>query len=408
VKNLNNVIGDNMLKFGNGTADVTLSYKADIVDFQLTKPYVKGTVKISNADITYVPRKVSFKNTAVSLDFTDHDLYIRNIRLQSGKSVVFMDGSIKNFLNLYYTAPEKILLNWQIRSPQLHLGEFIGFLGTRKPKAKRRTPQSNFSDNLNEAFERSNVNMNVRVDKVYYNKFLATNANAELLLSETGISINKFTVKHAGGSLRLNGKVTQQRGTNRFSLNTNLSNVDIQHFFYSFENFGLASLTSENLRGFLDASASVRGLISEEGKLLPNSMNGHVVFKLKKGVLKDFEPIRAVGKFAFPFRDLDNITFGNLNGRFDIRGERVRITPMQINSSLLNMDISGVYSMNKGTNIALDVPLRNPKKDEDITDKAEINERRMKGIVLHLLATDGEDGKIKIKLNKNRDKSKTK
>ncbi|MNX64677.1 hypothetical protein D3C86_957080 [compost metagenome] len=79
---------------------------------------------------------------------------------------------------------------------------------------------------------------------------------------------------------------------------------------------------------------------------------------------------------------------------------------MQINSSLLNMDVAGVYSLSTGTNIALDVPLRNPKKDADVTDPAEKKARRMKGIVLHLLATDGEDGKIKIKLNKNREQSK--
>ncbi|MNL49050.1 hypothetical protein D3C87_1719550 [compost metagenome] len=79
---------------------------------------------------------------------------------------------------------------------------------------------------------------------------------------------------------------------------------------------------------------------------------------------------------------------------------------MQINSSLLNMDVAGVYSLTTGTNIAVDVPLRNPKKDADITDKEELKARRMKGIVLHLLATDGEDGKIKIKLNKNRNQTK--
>jgi hypothetical protein len=405
IAKLNNVIGDNMLKFGKGTADVELAYKADIVNFVLTKPYVKGTINIKNGDVTYVPRKVSFKNTAISLNFTDTDLFIKNIRLQTGRSIVLMDGSIRNFLNLYYNAPEKIQLNWKIRSPQVHLEEFLGFLGTRKPKAKKRTPKSNFSDNLNEAFEMSQVNMNVKVEKVYYKKFLATNANADLLLSESGIAIRNVTVQHAGGSLRLSGGVTQKQDINRFSLNASLSNVDIRHFFYAFDNFGLKSLTSKNLRGYLFSKTNITGMISERGKLLPKSLTGSVVFDLKDGELVSFEPVKNVGKFAFPFRDLDHITFSNLNGKFDINGEKVTINPMQISSSLLNMDIAGVYSMGSGTNIALDVPLRNPKKDQDITDRRQIKERRMKGIVLHLLATDGEDGKIKIKLNRNRNKT---
>ncbi|HEX8607161.1 MAG TPA: AsmA-like C-terminal region-containing protein, partial [Pedobacter sp.] len=408
IKNLNKAMGDDILKFGKGTAKVSLAYRANMVDFKLAKPFVKGVVEIKNADVNYVPRSINFTNTNISLNFTDQDLFIKNIRLQSGKSIVYMDGSISNFLNLYYSNPEKILLNWQIRSPQLHLGEFLGFLGSRKTIKRKTAKNMSFSDDLNQVFEKSRVNMHLQVDKVYYNKFLATNAQADLLLTENGIAIKDVSVKHAGGSLKLNGTVTQKGSVNKFALNTTIANVDIEHFFYSFDNFGLQSPTSKNLRGFLFSKTTIAGSINDQGKLLPNSLYGTVVFDLKKGALLSYEALKSVGKFAFPFRDLDNITFTNLNGKFDIRGQKITINPMQINTSLLNMNIAGVYSMTTGTNIALDVPLRNPKKDEEIIDKKEIRERRMKGIVLHLLATDGEDGKIKIKLNNNREKDKTK
>lgn len=409
ITKLNKAIGTETLKFTKGTANVNLAYAADIVDFKLTKPLVSGDIDIKGADISYVPRKLNFTNTAILLNFTNNDLFIQNIRLQSGKSVVFMDGTIRNFLNLYYTAPEKILLNWKIRSPQIHLGEFMGFLGSRKPAPKARKKnnhKTSFSEDLNEVFEKSNVNMHLSVDRVYYNRFLATNATAELLLSEAGIAIKNASVKHAGGALKLNGNITQRAGLNRFTVNTVLSNVDIKNFFYSFSNFGLTSLTSRNLKGYLFAKTNISGGITDHGKLVANSLNGSVAFDLKKGALLNFDPIISVGKFAFPFRDLNNITFTNLNGKFDVRGQKITINPMQINTSLLNMDVAGVYSMGKGTNIAVDVPLRNPKKDADITDKEEKKARRMKGIVLHLLATDGEDGKIKIKLNRNREQSK--
>ncbi|TDQ11457.1 AsmA family protein [Pedobacter metabolipauper] len=406
IASLNKVIGEDVLQFVKGTADVKLAYKADIVDFKLTKPYVTGIVDIKNADVNYVPRKLKFTNTNISLNFTDHDLFIKNIRLQSGKSIVYMDGTIRNFLNSYYTAPEKVLLSWKIRSPQLHLGEFFGFLGSRQTTKKRKSAKTNFSDDLDAVFEKSQVDMHLKVDKVYYNKFLATDAMADLYLTEKGIAIKNVSVKHAGGLLKLNGTISQKGNVNRFDLNTTISNVDIKHFFYSFDNFGLKTLTSKNITGFLFSKTNISGGINNQGKLLPNSLNGSIIFDLKKGALLNFEPIQSVGKFAFPFRDLNNIMFTNLNGKFDVRGQKITINPMQINSSLLNMDIAGVYSMSTGTNIALDVPLRNPKKDEDITDKKEISDRRMKGIVLHLLATDGEDGKIKIKLNRNREKTK--
>jgi uncharacterized protein involved in outer membrane biogenesis len=407
VAKLNHVAGTETLKFNKGTADVRLAYKADIVNFQLNKPLLSGLVEIKNADISYVPRKLNFTNTAISLNFTNNDLFIKNIRLQSGKSVVFMDGSIKNFLNLYYTAPEKILLNWKIRSPEIHLGEFLGFLSSRTPvksvKRVAKKSKTSFSEDLNAVFEKSNVDMHMHIDKVYYERFLATNANVDLLLSESGIAIKNVTVNHGGGSLNLKGNISQKGSLNQFAINTTIDKVDVKNFFYSFKNFGLTSLTSQNLRGYLFSKINLSGAVTDQGTLVKNSMNGNLTFNIKNGALVNFEPIVSVGKFAFPFRNLNNITFSNLNGKLDVRGQKITINPMQINTSLLNMDVAGIYSMTTGTNIAIDVPLRNPKKDADLTDKQEIKARRMKGIVLHLLAADGEDGKIKIKLNRNRD-----
>jgi hypothetical protein len=392
---LNNVIGEDMLRFTKGTADLKLHYQADIVDFKLNKPVVTGVVSMKNADMSYVPRNVNFKNTSITLDFKGEDLLIKDIRLQSGKSVVFMEGSIRNFLNLYYNDPEKILLSWKMRSPDIYLGEFMGFLGARKVRApaKSRKKSSNSSSQINEMLDRGKAEINLRVDRLHYNKFLGKNATVDIVLSDYGLSLKNVSLQHAGGSIKLNGAVIQNGSQNRFSLNTVVSNVDISTFFYSFDNFGLKSLNYKNLKGAFFTKTNITGSISNTGTLIPRSINGSIDFNLNKGALVGWDAIKSVGKFAFPFRDLDNITFDNLHGKFDLRGEKIAINPMFI------------YSLGKGTNIYLDVPLRNPKKDEDITDKQEIKERRMKGIVVHILATDGEDGKIKFKLVGKRDKA---
>ena len=77
---------------------------------------------------------------------------------------------------------------------------------------------------------------------------------------------------------------------------------------------------------------------------------------------------------------------------------------MQINSSVLNMDVEGVYSFGRGTQIYVDVPLRNPKNDKEITDKEELAKRRNRGIVVHLTAQDDEDGKVGVKLGGKKEK----
>jgi hypothetical protein len=64
------------------------------------------------------------------------------------------------------------------------------------------------------------------------------------------------------------------------------------------------------------------------------------------------------------------------------------------------VEVEGVYGIPKGTDIKLRVPLRNPKKDELVTDIEELHKRRKSGIVINLHAVDGEDGKVKMKLGK--------
>ncbi|MEO6498873.1 MAG: AsmA-like C-terminal region-containing protein, partial [Mucilaginibacter sp.] len=403
---LNPIFGGEPIKFSNGTANLNLKYKADIVDFQLHKPMLAGIISVNNADMTYVPRNLELKNTSLALNFKGDDLLLNNIRLQSGHSVVLMNGRVNNFLNLYYNAPEKILLTWNIHSPQMYLGEFLGILNARTNSKTVRSSgkKTNFANQLNIAFEKGSAQMHLRADKVYYRKFLATAATADVLFGNNGLTLKNVSVKHAGGSLKLNGRIVQKGKYNSFAVNSVVSNVDISHFMYAFSNFGLSSLTSENLRGFLSSRANVTGSIANTGDLVPRSVNGTVSINLKKGALLSFAPIKSIGKFAFPFRDLDNITFSNLDGQFDLKGEKIIIHPMQINSSLLNLDMSGIYSLTTGTNIALDVPLRNPKKDAEITDKEERDSKRMRGIVIHLVAVDGDDGKVKIKLNRNRKK----
>lgn len=403
MEKLNNLVDPGLIKFSGGTGSVAVNYRADIVNFKLTKPLVNGKINIKNAGVAYVPRGLNFKDITVGLDFAEDNLDISQINIKSGNSIINMAGNVKNFLNLYYTAPEKMVLNWNVYSPQLHLGEFMGFLNARgtakKVTAKKR--KGDFTDELNLLFDKSNVDIKLRVDKLYYNKFLATAAKADILLQGNTIVVKNAGLRHANGILAINGQLAQDGIINNYKLNAVVSNVDVRKFFAAFDNFGLESLNANNLRGQLSSKANVSGSITNRGGLVPKSIYGNVAFSLNKGALINFEPVKNVGKFAFPFRNMDTISFSKLNGRFDIKGEKVSIYPMQINTSILNMDVAGIYSFGKGTKINVDVPLRNPKRDKNITDKEELAKRRNRGIVLHLLAADDpETGKVKIKLGK--------
>lgn len=401
ITKLNNAFGDGLFKFAAGDAVLDLFCRADIDNFEFTKPNFKGNVIIKGADITYLPRRMHIVNSALNLQFTDTDLLLKSSQFQLGKSVVNVSSSIKNFLNLYYTAPEKIVANLNLSSPQLSLSELIPFIGPRgSTQTSSATSMKTIHKQLGKVLELATIKILLNVRKVTYQKFTANNLTANIGLVGEGVSLSNVHVNHAGGSLDLSGNIRQSRNRNLFTIQSKISRVNVKEFFYSFDNFGQKTITANNLHGYLSALANINGAITSTGTVVSRSMNGKVSFNLKNALLKDFDPLIKAGKFAFANRDFNNIALPNLDGVLTIAGEKVVISPMQISSSVLNMDVAGVYSLGAGTNIVMDIPLRNPKRDEQLS-AAEKKSNRMKGIVLHLRASDGDDGKVKIRWNKD-------
>lgn len=406
LENLNSSFGRETFNFKNGTADLRLYCKTDIDNFRFTKPILSGNVVIKGADITYIPRNMNLVNSSLTLNFNHKDLSITNSKFQLGKSILNMNCSIANFLNFYYTDPEKIVVDLKLSSPTLSLSEFMSFLGPRKTIIKKPTTKNSVkevSDQLAAVLEASKVNIQLNVNKAIYKRFTANNLSANISMLGSGIYFNKINISHAGGNLNLAGNIKQSGSVNKFILNAIIKRVNVKEFFYAFENFGQSSITSQNLQGYLSAKVNTTGSITDKGNIVSRAMYGQVIFNLNQAALIGFEPLQKIQKFAFPNRDFSNITIANLDGTMTLNGDKIAISPMQVNTSVLNFNMKGIYGLNNGTDIALDVPLRNPKKNEGITDKDELKLARMKGIVLHLKAIDDGKGGIKVRWNGKRD-----
>ncbi|TKB96545.1 AsmA family protein [Pedobacter cryotolerans] len=404
--NLNQSIGGETFNFKKGTANMRLYCKADIDNFMFTKPIISGTVDIKDADITYIPRNMKLVNSSLTLNFNQKDLNITGSRFQLGNSILNMSLSIENFLNFYYTDPSKILVNLKLSSPQLSLNEFIPFLATRK--AVKRKPVSKnsikeVSDQLSAVLEAAKVNIQLNVNRAIYKRFVATNLNANIAMLTDGIYFNKLSVKHAGGSLSMTGNLKQTGAINKFTMNAIVSRVNVKEFFYGFENFGQTSITNKNLKGFLSAKVNTSGSITDNGTIVKRSMYGKVNFNLSKAALVNFEPLQMVQKLAFANRDFTNIAIDNLDGTLILNGDKITISPMQVNTSVLNFNMKGIYGLERGTDIAMDIPLRNPEKDKELSNREERRQARMKGIVLHLKAIDDGKGGLKVRWNKDHD-----
>lgn len=400
---LNDAIGSDALTLKKGKANVSLQFKMGLKKNDTTAPYLVGNIHIQNLGFTYLPRKISFDNSSVSLALNGKDLIVQAATLQTKSSVLHANGTIKNFLNLYYVAPEKMVMNFKVQSPIINLNEFESFLLTRRKTTQRkqkhnRAAADKLAMQMDDVFAKSAANIDVSLAKVVYDKFTATAITGNVLLRKNVIAISNAIVHTSDGRVQFNAGINQLGTKSNVALNAVIDKVNVPQFFYQFNNFGQQSITADNIRGIISAKANIQTQFDASGALVGSAMGGSLDFTLQKGELNNFKPFLKISKFLFKKRNLDSVRFRDIKGRFELIGDKIKINPLHIESTAFTMLLQGVYGIDKGTNLFIDLPLRNPKKDAAILNDSLRAVRSMKGIVLHLQAVDGSDGSVKIQL----------
>jgi hypothetical protein len=403
VVKLKNLINENFIKFYEGRAKVDLDFKVDIVDLRLNKPHFTGSIIINDVSLYYRPKNMNLQKTNIELHFTEQALLINKIKYQNQKNTVFMEGRVDNFLNLYYDAPEKMIVNWKIYSPYLDIKQIIGVLSYHDKSVPQKTEtKTQSSGQLQEVFSKSKVNLDLRVDRLSYKKMMGSQFKVNIAITNGGLYVKKGSMQGStGSSIYFDAQLVPQNDLLLFKSNINLKEGEISRFLASFNNFGVKSFSPNSIKGKLSLTTSLAGTLNPERDLIKSSIRGDVKFSVKNGTLTNFEPIQKIGKVAFSNRDVSHITFSDLFAIATIKGDKIDVKELKITSNVLNIDVNGVYSLsNTGTNLGVKIPLRNPKDDYKIANLNEREAQRYKGIVLNLLVVDGKNGETKIKLGK--------
>lgn len=397
VERLNDVIG-NTFTFQGGNADININYSGPISAKDNFEHSLYGHVILNNASFTYVPRNLALTKCNINIDFKGQDLFLTNTSIATKRSSMRIDGVARNFMNVYLKDPGLVVFNWNINSPMIDLGDFRSFITPRSRSGAAKTKNrklENISNSINTMFDKSNMMLQVNVNKLRFNHFDADHILANVTMSANSIEFKNVSLNHAGGSVSANAAVDVSGASTPFRLQTNISKVKIDQLFYAFDNFGQETLNPKNLEGALTAKIDVKGTLNAAGALVPRSMFGKVSFVLNHGELNEFGPLMKVQKFIFKKRNLSHVTFDELKNDLDIYGGKIKINPMTIVSSAAIIRLEGIYAFEKGTDISIAMPLRNPEKDKDLIAQGK-KPKFNKGIVLYLRAKDDDKGNVGI------------
>jgi hypothetical protein len=398
VKKLNSLFGRESFHFGDGNVMLDLQYEGGIKEGSKYPMKITATADLKRIDMTYLPRNLKFHDCNVVLNILNNDVRVVESQLNTERSTVFITAYSNAFLSEFRSRPENILIEASVRSKHIDLNEFRSFLQSRPAavKSKKNSDKGTTPDFLDEALDLSKTHLQVAVDKVSYKRFEATQIRGDLMLLPNGIELNSASLRHADGTLNLSGSLRNTDALKpSFSIKAKIEHTAIDKLLYAFDNFGQRSFYPENIRGTINMDSKLDGQLSDSNSLIGSSLRGTAAFDIRNGALINFRPLRKVGRFVFSKERLSEVNFERIHNTLTIRGNEIDIPPMWVNTDLIDLQMQGVYGMNGGTDILLEVPLFRFSKQDIAADS---NLSHAKGFRLYIQAKDDEKGETHFKL----------
>lgn len=361
------------VSFDNGRVDVDLTCRYPLSDDYGLSPSVNGDIRISDAEITYVPRNVGITDGQVHLRLDHQDLILDKVSGNIGKSPLVITGVARHFLSLAATDTGKMALDWNVYSPALDGMSLLPFLGKGGHHAARRRP-GGVGLVLDRFIRRCKINTDLRVDRLTYKHFMATDLTAALQLDRGVLSLPRLSLNTAKGHIDVSARLQPKGDDNEVRLKAAFARIDLPTLFYAFDDFGQASLSSKNISGTFNAQADLSLTLTDKGRKIPGSLDGSLQFSIDNGALLDFSPLTKLSAFAFKNRDFSHVYFSKLYDTFQFSRDTAIFGRMEIQSTVLEMFVAGAYKLDGTyTNADIQVPFNNLKKRKGLPENVGVD-----------------------------------
>ncbi|WP_428653726.1 AsmA-like C-terminal region-containing protein [Runella sp.] len=389
---LNGLFDENHFKLNAGKAVVSYCYNGKmnpIFNDKTNKLNGKldGHAKLENAAFTYFPQKMTFNRMYSSIRFNEKNVDVSYLHFNHRRNQIRISGKVTGLLPYAFNSSEKVDGYIALYTPDWGLDWIRDY---HRPSTQKN--QKFFTKLIAKIAAQLELDAVVIAKKVHYRKFEAENVKGRIHFSDRAIKCEDVKMHAFGGDFLVTGGIDNfDQPVHRLYAKGKVTHADVKKVFYAFENFGQNTISDRNLSGEISTDFAYSSQLTSAFKLVPASMTGRLAFELSKGELNHFEPIKRIQRIFFRRRDFDNVRFENLKNQFVLQGEELNMEQMKVASSVLTFFVGGTYSFRDKTDLLVQVPLSNLKRD--VNDTVNHN---LSGNNLVIRALD-EKGEIKLK-----------
>ncbi len=353
-------IRSSFLVQGKPTKNGEMDFNISTIEGELNLKEVLVKLNADKRVFKSINGKVYLRNNAVGMD---------DISLKIGQSDFQINGVLNEIIP-YFKGKGKLDGRLNIKSNKIILQD----LGTETKKEKNRNERAYILNN------EIGGSVFLEVNELHYEKHVFSKISGNMMVNGRSIHFPKIALENGGA--RIKGSVSiQEKSPEIFYISSKIAskNISFQKLFKEWDNFKQEVITSENIEGVaiasvkFDAPFDLRsGIISsaieseigiqiDNGRLKNLKTFSTIIESLKTSNLKSILGKENINDFGNRLKDLK---FDQLKNTIIIKNGVLILPSMSINSSAINIEVSGKHTFTNKIDYRFGFRFRDLKKKQ--------------------------------------------
>ncbi len=315
---------------------------------------LEGTLHFNRAYLMVNNIATTFESGTINL--SNNTFNLRDIKINTTESACILDGVFHNVLPVLLSDSlnsqnAKLMFRSTLKSSKLDIDELLTIGGGYSAQQIEAALAEEKDSLQQEAFALRSYrtsflegSFETNIEALKYQSIEAQNFVGHVEFGNSIMSLRGVQVEAMQGAFELNSKIHFDKEP-RVELFLDCKKIDIQQCFNQFNNFNQTVLTDKNLKGSLDALVKVNLFLDSLGNFKHQDLYVVADVNISDGELNNFRMLENLASFV-KMRDLEQISFKELQNQFKIEQGRFYMPAMFIQSNALNLMIGGEYSFN--------------------------------------------------------------
>ena len=393
--------------FRGGEFDVDVSYSGDVEDLnELLKESI-SKLRVRNTEIYYKPVDITFPIRSLAFNMENEvAAFDLNMYSDSLEQEVGIRGTLTNFSTLVIEENlEPVSTEVEISSPHLSWNKFLGFFVGVSPDTTQREILA-LKKTLTNIYKTFNPTLELSVDTfTYHDKLQFKEISSRVQLNDfSNLVLDDTGLKYEDGEATISASFDLKDAyITPFYLNFKTQEIDLAKFMESFDYFNVSTFRNiEKMAGKVSLNGEFIGTIKDSVGLISEDSRGTLDFLVEGAQVKGFERLKDLAAKAKVFKRsrFDDIYFAPISNKVSIKGNRIEIPQMEIQSTAFSMFVEGTFSYQDSTSMWISIPLDNIKRRATDTPPPKIGyEHAGRKIYVEVYTDEYQNDQFRFRLN---------